>query len=425
MLRRMVVLTVLFVMGGFCGTIMAGGPRVEVERIDGSRVRGVFAGATESGVSVVVDGVSSETSFHALRSLRFSGMKLPADRRVRDRDRQQAFYFDAGGHVSGTMLREADEAIVAELSFGGGREKKEDDGVEGGVTMPFSSLSGIWFGGEKTPVGGRAMFDEFRANRLAGKDILITVRDGQLGNIRGGLLGLGPKGGRIWYNRKERRFKLDQVVAIVFGTGVSDDRSWGSKLEMADGSLLPGRILGGSADRVEVETPFAEHLSIPLDGVRGIHFDSDRVAYLSEMTPVRQEATGLLLDPMAAKFDLNAANGPLVLDGKLYARGIGSHSRSEIEFAIGGDYETFAAMIGIDDSVRPHGSVVFKVLGDGAELFDSGTVTGGTRGQLIRVDIRGVRRLTLLVEMADAMELGDQADWCDARLIRPAPGVEQ
>ncbi|MCH8146858.1 MAG: NPCBM/NEW2 domain-containing protein, partial [Planctomycetes bacterium] len=83
-------------------------------------------------------------------------------------------------------------------------------------------------------------------------------------------------------------------------------------------------------------------------------------------------------------------------------------------------YERFAATIGIDDFVRPGGSVVFRVIGDGRVLFESGEITGRDAPRAIRVDMVGVKLLTLLVDLGEGLDLSDHADWAGARLIRPA-----
>jgi hypothetical protein len=38
----------------------------------------------------------------------------------------------------------------------------------------------------------------------------------------------------------------------------------------------------------------------------------------------------------------------------------------------------------------------------------------------VRVDVAGVDRLELAVEYGADLDFGDHANWCDARLVRPA-----
>jgi len=110
---------------------------------------------------------------------------------------------------------------------------------------------------------------------------------------------------------------------------------------------------------------------------------------------------------------------PISIGGRTFERGIGTHSRTEISYPIGGEFEQFAATIGIDDAVRPLGSVVMQVKGDGKTLFDSGALTGETPPRDILVDVKGVQTLTLLVDYGDGLDASDHAGWGDARLLRP------
>jgi hypothetical protein len=419
----------LAILGIVAGTATGAERRATVDRIDGTAEIGFFRGATPSNILLESDGRDLSIPIHALRTLRWGRAET-----FRAPTGVPVFYFDAGGQTPGTIAADADEAVLANLDVArrqsspartaAPRRDAPPDPPESAVHIPFSTLSGIWLGGENPPTGARDLFDELLANRLAGQDVLITAGDGQLGSIRGGLLGLGPESGRIWHNRKERRFKLDQVVAVVFGTGVSDPRHWSAVVELATGAEMPARLLDGDAERLDIETPFAERLSLPLDGVRGVRFQSDRLVFLSDLKPAAQSVNGILLDPIEARFDRSAANRPLALDGVTYERGIGAHSPGEIAFVLGGQYETLASIIGIDDAVRPIGSVAFKVIGDGANLFDSGTMTGRDHARSIRVNVGGVDQLTIKVESADGLEIADHANWCDARLIKPPPPVQ-
>jgi hypothetical protein len=64
---------------------------------------------------------------------------------------------------------------------------------------------------------------------------------------------------------------------------------------------------------------------------------------------------------------------------------------------------------------------VFRVLGDGKVVFDSGVLTGKDPPRDMKVDMMGVNILTLVVDYGDELDLSDQADWGGARLLKPAP----
>ena len=65
------------------------------------------------------------------------------------------------------------------------------------------------------------------------------------------------------------------------------------------------------------------------------------------------------------------------------------HSACRVTYELGDGYRQFAADLGIDDAVRPRGSVVFRVLTDGKARFQSGEITGRDDPTPILVDIAG------------------------------------
>ena len=110
------------------------------------------------------------------------------------------------------------------------------------------------------------------------------------------------------------------------------------------------------------------------------------------------------------------------MGGQTFTKGIGVHSRTELTFALGGSYEKFVATIGLDDSIRPRGSVEFRVLGDGNVLYDSGVLTGEDEPRNVIVDVSKVDTLTLVVDYGPDLDLCDHADWGAARLLTPPTG---
>jgi hypothetical protein len=63
------------------------------------------------------------------------------------------------------------------------------------------------------------------------------------------------------------------------------------------------------------------------------------------------------------------------------------------------------------------GTVIFRVLVDGRERFDSGRMDDRSAPQHVSLTLRGARTLRLLVETAGDGSFADIADWADAGLI--------
>ena len=64
---------------------------------------------------------------------------------------------------------------------------------------------------------------------------------------------------------------------------------------------------------------------------------------------------------------------PITLQGKQY-KGVGTHAESKMLIKLDGKGNRFTALVGVDDAAGGPGTVVFRVVGDGKELFNSGVM---------------------------------------------------
>jgi len=108
---------------------------------------------------------------------------------------------------------------------------------------------------------------------------------------------------------------------------------------------------------------------------------------------------------------------PLRVGRRTWAKGLGVHAPSKAVFDLEGHAVRFEATVGVDD--ESFGTVTFRVLGDGRELWSSGRVSAGdkVRTRDVKVDLAGGQSLTLEVTDFDGNRDGDHADWLDARVV--------
>jgi hypothetical protein len=83
----------------------------------------------------------------------------------------------------------------------------------------------------------------------------------------------------------------------------------------------------------------------------------------------------------------------------------------------------FQAEAALDEHAGLRGSVTFRVLledtqGQWQRAYESPVVRGATDPLPISVDVRGVRRLALIVDFADGGDVLDHANWLNARFVR-------
>jgi hypothetical protein len=74
---------------------------------------------------------------------------------------------------------------------------------------------------------------------------------------------------------------------------------------------------------------------------------------------------------------------------------------------------------GVDDSIVSPGRFDLVIQGDGKELVRQAFTSDGKRQPLpIELDVKGVRRLTIVLDPADGQDIGDQLDLCEARFTK-------
>jgi alpha-galactosidase len=106
----------------------------------------------------------------------------------------------------------------------------------------------------------------------------------------------------------------------------------------------------------------------------------------------------------------------LTLAGTTFAKGLGMHAPSALEYRLGGACTRFRASIGVDDEVANHGSIVFQVWADGVKIFDSGVMTGASATKSVDVDLSGRTELRLQAIAVDSTS-SDHGDWANARVV--------
>ena len=174
-------------------------------------------------------------------------------------------------------------------------------------------------------------------------------------------------------------------------------------------------------------TPTGAKVTSPLVMISKIDFSSGKVVYLGDLEPESSEFTpffGSADDlPMLTKFyaprsDKNMESAPLSIDGrKKYDKGLALHSRTRLVYRLPGRFSRFKAVVGIDAGVRPLGHVRLLIRGDDKVLLEA-DVTGSDPPKPIDLDVTGVRRISILADFGEKLDVGDHLDLCEARILK-------
>jgi len=261
----------------------------------------------------------------------------------------------------------------------------------------------------------------------ASSDRLVVRRDGLLDYHRG-ILG-DATAERI-------KFSIDGDVlsinrAKVFGliyarpAGRAMPKAVCRLLDAAGNRWNVAELDWGSAG-LTLTTPAGLSVTLAPEAIGRLDFSEGKVVWLGDLAPPAVRYTPYFGSPeesasrarlFAPRQDRGLAPGPLRLDGRSYTKGLSLHSRSEVEYVLPGPFGSFEATVGIDDAVRPRGDVRLVLTGDGRELF-SASIKGTEPARAIRVDVTGVRRLTILVDFGDDLDVGDHLNLCNARIVK-------
>ena len=104
--------------------------------------------------------------------------------------------------------------------------------------------------------------------------------------------------------------------------------------------------------------------------------------------------------------------------GTLHWRGLGSCIPNRVDIPLGGTALRFLTGVGIDDGGK-EGSAVFRILGDGKELWNSGVMSFGQKERCVVKNVVGVKVLSLVTEAAGGDASACHASWCESRVAYP------
>lgn len=384
---------------GFAAVTISLASDVQAVLWNGSKVTGAWLGSPAQGaIDLQTAKGPSSSALDELRTVTFPvGQRAPSG--------PMAFHLNDGGVVFGTLLGNESETVKAVT-------------ILGEMQIPWSRLAGIRLAEPTQFKRAQQLLEEALQSRSPSQDVLISRDNADVKVLQGRLEVLQRDGGSFVFANESRKFQLEKVYAIVFAAGAAQTRQGSTLCELADGSSFTGTFAAGEKDSVQLADTFAGALAIPVADIRRMKFRSDRIAFLGDLKPSAQRTEGVLHSSWAVRTDRNVLGDPISMAGLTYERGIGVHSKSELTYALNGEFEQFATTIGLDDSVRPLGDVVMKIVGDGNTLYEADSVTGVDSPRDILLDIKGVKSLTLVVDYGGGLDASDHANWADARLIR-------
>ncbi|WP_419190282.1 NPCBM/NEW2 domain-containing protein [Saltatorellus ferox] len=198
-------------------------------------------------------------------------------------------------------------------------------------------------------------------------------------------------------------------------------------VSLVGGGRLSGRLLeiGSAEEGVLLGLSGTAEVRLPGAIVSEVALDDGSFRFLSDIEPASLGSASPFGDDLGftwpMRVDRNCQGGLLRVGGQTHARGLGVHAPSELRWDLDGTWKELRLACGVDDSGTNgtrSGSVSFRVLGDGKEIWKSEILRAGeSAAQPAPLSITGVKTLVLEANPAGDFVL-DRANWLRPMLVR-------
>lgn len=269
--------------------------------------------------------------------------------------------------------------------------------------------------------------DPAKYSWLAGtppRDVLLyrngdAVR-GALGAFAKGGVRFTPDGGPA------RDVDLADLAAVGFNPRfVRARRPKGAyaRLTLSDGTRLDATELAAKPNNVIVAKALCgPSVEVPLAKLVALDVFQGPATYLSDLTPEKEEVAGFLGAGWPWAADRTVRGRPLRLltkDGvSTFDKGLGTHPKTLLTYDLAGKYSRFESLVGLDAATGKRGRADVRIKLDGKEV-DLPALKALAAGPAVavRVDVRGAKELTLVIDFGPSGDVQADVDWAAARLV--------
>lgn len=277
-------------------------------------------------------------------------------------------------------------------------------------------------------------FAEIASRESSGDQIVIRRGEDTIDSLSGIVRDITADAVQFEIDGELRPVPMPRVFGVVFYRPAGRELPAAACVVVDAAEMrLPAAKLRASGGKLHVTTPAGLEIARELGRIRRIDYAAAKTVYLGDLKPESVEWSPLvgggtaqeLAQLFRPRADRALFGGPLLLpreEGGRYSpawpyeKGLAIHSRTKIVYRLPRSFRSFAAVAGIDSRVRSAGSVRLVIDGDGRELF-AGTLTGKDAPVSLALDVSGVKRLGVLVDFGDDLDVADHLNLCDARLV--------
>jgi hypothetical protein len=197
----------------------------------------------------------------------------------------------------------------------------------------------------------------------------------------------------------------------------------GTRLDVTEPAVKPNALVAKAVCGVDTAKGVAGvEIEVPLSKLVSLDVLQGPATYLSELKPKKAETAGFLGEGWPWAADRTVRGRPLRLltkDGAgTFDFGLGTHPKTVLTYDLAGKYTRFESFVGLDAATGKRGRADVRIKLDGKEvdLPELKSLAAGP-AVFVRVDVRGAKELTLIVDFGPTGDVQADVNWGDARLL--------
>ncbi len=431
--------------------------QVEVQTIDGQQYRGVGVAIAQDRL-ILTDQEGAFTKWNKDSSTPNATTQRATDASDKTEAEslplERVLRIDVRGEVPHSLpstaqiwLRDGSVVCIDSLAYDGsivravpamGRSSASVTAANDGVTAPRGSLElAPWQVSAvrlSPPSPERdSQWSEIQAQQHAGDVLVIRKAPTALDYLEGVIVGIDADTLLFEFDGEKIDVPLQKLEGFLFYLSQPEPmRSPRASVTLVDGSIWRLDTVSIDGGWLQALTSGGEAVQFPLEQVKQIDLAAGKVAYLSDLEPASVEITpkfGSALQAAlnrliyAPKRDAAIGGGPLRLRDpatgaiEQFAKGLALHSRSRLEYRLAGEYRRLRGIAGMAPEINVSGAVRLQIAADQETLWDR--VIRTSDGPIaLDLDLTGKRRLAILVDFVDDLDVADRLNLCELRIIK-------
>ncbi len=292
-----------------------------------------------------------------------------------------------------------------------------DSALFGRLALPLETVAGVVFQLPPVPARRDRLLD--RVGTAEGHADSVWLLNGD--EISGLIEAVDEDTVRVQADVGPIPIEIARIAALVFNPDLKQQpkptgpRAW---IGTTDGSRLLATQLQLDDKRLRLTTSAGLTWKTDPGELVWLQPFGGRAVYLSDLEPTDYRHEPFLNLSWPYQTDRSVTGTHLRADGRIYFKGLGTHSAARLSYRLDESYARFEAELAIDDSTESRGSVQYRILVDGTEKYASPIVRGSDPPLSVKVETTDAKRLELIVDYAEQADQQDHANWLNARLIR-------